>query len=150
MLTIFAEITNRSLRASLTNAKSMSWFVNLAFATTLLRAPSNSLMFDLILCAIYIAQSFGMLMPIDEALFKRTAALVSSSGGSITTGRPQPSLDLSLSSKPSISLGYLSQVRIIWLFRSNKALKVWKNSSWDCSLPAKNWISSISKASAFL
>ena len=37
-----------------------------------------------------------------------------------------PSLDFSLSSKPSISLGYLSQVRIIWLFLSNKALNVWK------------------------
>ena len=34
-------------------------------------------------------------------------------GGSITTGRPQPNLDLSLSSRPFISLGYLSQVRII-------------------------------------
>ena len=30
---------------------------------------------------------------------------------------------------------------------SNSALKVWKNSSWVRSLPAKNWMSSISSAS---
>ena len=94
------------------------------FATTLLSAPSSSLMFDLILCAIYIAQSFGRETPIEDAFCRSTAALVSSSGGSIITGNPQPSLDFSLSSKPSISFGYLSQVRIIWLFLSNKALNV--------------------------
>ena len=30
---------------------------------------------------------------------------------------------------------------------SNSVLKVWKNSSWVRSLPAKNWMSSISNAS---
>ena len=70
-------------------------------------------MFDLILCAIYIAHSFGKWQSIEEALARSTAALVSNSGGSIITGRPQPSLDFSLSSRPSISLGYLSQVSTI-------------------------------------
>ena len=60
-----------------------------------------------------IAQSFGSWTPIDEAFCNKTAALVSSSGGSITTGNPHPSLDFNLSSSPSISLGYLSQVSII-------------------------------------
>ena len=52
MLTIFADITKRSFNASLTKGMSIGWFVNLALAETLLSAPSNSLMFDLILCAI--------------------------------------------------------------------------------------------------
>ena len=50
---------------------------------------------------------------LSKALLKSIATLVSNSGGSITTGNPQPSLDFNLSSSPSISLGYLSQVRII-------------------------------------
>ena len=70
-------------------------------------------MLDLILWAMYIAQSLGREIPIEFALLSKTAALVSSSGGSITTGRPQPSLDFSLSSKPSTSFGYLSHVNII-------------------------------------
>ena len=48
----FAEITNKSFKDSLTKGTSISVLENLAFATTLFSAPSNSLMLDLILCAI--------------------------------------------------------------------------------------------------
>ena len=42
---------------------------------------------------------------------------------------------------------YPREVRMICCLPSNSALKVWKNSSWVRSLPAKNWMSSISSAS---
>ena len=54
----FADITKRSFSASLTKANQLL-YLKARIATTLLSAPSSSLILDLLLCAIYIAQSFG-------------------------------------------------------------------------------------------
>ena len=91
---------------------------------TLFKAPSSSLTFDLTCCAIKKAHSSGSSKLISSAFFKRMAVLVSRAGGSITTDKPQPNLDLSLSSSPSISLGYLSQENIIIFPLSIRLLNV--------------------------
>jgi hypothetical protein len=39
--------------------------------------------------------------------------------------------------------------RTICLWPSKRVLKVWKNSSWERSLPAKNWMSSMRRRSAW-
>ena len=127
-----------SLKESLIRLISISVLANFALAATLFSAPSSSLTFDLTCCAIKKAQSSGRLRFMSSAFFNKMAALVSRAGGSMTTERPQPNLDLSLSSRPSISLGYLSHEKIIRLPASMRLLNVWNSSSCDCSLPAKN------------
>ena len=146
MVTIFAWIAKISLKESLIKFISISVLANFALAATLFKAPSNSLTFDLTCCAIKKAQSSGKLISISSAFCRRIAVLVSRAGGSITTESPHPKRDFSLSSRPSISLGYLSHEKIIMFPLSIKLLKVWNSSSCDCSLPAKNCISSISRA----
>src|SRR5438067_13446619 len=46
-----------------------------------------------------------------------------------------------------ISFGGRSEEITIWRLSSCRELKVWKNSSWVRSLPARNWISSTSNTS---
>ena len=50
------------------------------------------------------------------------------------------------SSSVGMSLGGRSLLTTI-CFLSKRALKVWKNSSWVWSLPARNWMSSMSRTS---
>ena len=124
IVTILACIANTSLKDSLIRLMSISDFANFALAATLLRAPSSSLTFDLTCCAMKKAQSSGSCRFISSAFFNKIAVLVSRAGGSITTDKPQPNLDFSLSSRPSISLGYLSQEKIIMLPLSIRLLNV--------------------------
>src|SRR5690554_5821805 len=118
-----------------------------AFAITKRSAPSSSRTLERIFCAIKKAASLLSFTLACSAFFIRMATRVSSSGGSTITVRPQPNRDFSRSSIYTISFGKRSQVTITCWPPSSKALKVWKNSSWERSLRAKNWISSISSAS---
>jgi len=63
--------------------------------------------------------------------------------------RPHSNRDRSLSSSVGISLGGRSDEMTICLLISWRALKVWKNSSFVLSLPARNWTSSMRSTSTF-
>ena len=139
-----------SFKASVAKSTVISRFVKDEYATILINAPSSSLMLDFILVAMYTITSLGTFSFSTSAFFFKIAILVSKSGAWISAIRPHSNLERNLSSKVGISLGGLSDDRIICLFASCNVLKVWKNSSWVLSLPAINWISSINKTSTLL
>ena len=85
----------------------------------------------------------------DSAFFWRMATRVSESGGSNSAVRPHSKRETRRVSRLLISDGGRSLERTICLCPSKSALKVWKNSSCDRSLPARNWMSSISSTSVF-
>ena len=72
---------------------------------------------------------------------------VSRSGGCMSAIRPHSKRERRRSSSVGIALGGRSLVITIWPPRLWSALKVWKNSSCVLSLPAMNWMSSISRMS---
>ena len=135
-----------SRNALLAKSRLISFPVNVALAMTLRRAPSSSRMFDRIRLPMKNATSLGNTALSCKALLCKMATLVSRSGGSIATVKPQPKRDFNRSSKPDTSFGKRSLERIICCCDSNRALKVWKNSSCERSLPAKNCMSSMSNA----
>ncbi len=61
--------------------------------------------------------------------------------------RPISKRERSRSSISASSLGGRSLAITICFMLSCSALKVWKNSSWVRSLPARNWMSSMSRTS---
>src|SRR5690625_7416653 len=69
------------------------------------------------------------------------------SGGDICVIHPDSNLVVERSSTVGISIGGRSLEISICLFSSCNVLKVWKNSSCVCSLPARNCISSTSNIS---
>ena len=81
------------------------------------------------------------------AFLRRIAIRVSRSGGWTSVISPQPNRLRSRGSRFSSSFGGRSEVITICFWALCSVLKVWKNSSWVCSLPSRNWMSSISSTS---
>ena len=123
---------------------------SLCRASSFLTTPSSCLMFVFTFEAINsITSNFISSLSRSDFLLMM-AHLVSKSGGWISAIRPHSNLFLSRSSRLLISFGGRSDTRTICLPALCRALNVWKNSSWVLSLPAINWISSISSTSACL
>ena len=119
-----------------------------AYATTRVKAPSSSRMFVWIRSAIAARTVLsGIRIPSRSAFFLRIAIRVSRSGGWTSVISPHSKRERSRSSSAVISFGGRSDDRTIWPPASYTLLKVWKNSSWMRSLPAKNWMSSIRSTS---
>ena len=78
---------------------------------------------------------------------RRMARRVSICGTCISTVRPHSKRETSRGSRLLISQAGRSHVRTTWLRPSNRVLKVWKNSSCERSLPARNCTSSINNTS---
>ena len=125
-------------------------WVSFAYATTLVSAPSSSLILELMFFAIYARTSLSISRFSFSAFFLSMAILVSKSGGCISAISPPSKRLLSLSSSVFISLGGRSLDMIICLLASCRALKVWKNSSCVRSFCDINCISSIRRTSIFL
>ena len=87
-------------------------------------------------------------MPNCAAFVRMMAVRVSRSGGCTSASRPPSSRVHRRSSRRFISFGGRSEVTTICFPASYRQLKVWKNSSCVLSLPAMNWISSMSSRSA--
>ena len=109
--------------------------------------PSSSRMFERMRLEMNSATSSGSLTFSASAFLLRMATLVSRSGGWMSAIRPHSKRERRRSSRVGMSRGGQSQVRTICFCDSYSALKVWKNSSWVRSLPARNWMSSISSRS---
>ena len=116
-------------------------------ARTRVRAPSSSRMLDCTWRAMVSRISSGTWRPARSALERRMAMRVSRSGGWISTIRPHSKRERRRSSRVTMALGGRSEEITICLSWLCRVLKVWKNSSWVDSLPAMNWMSSISSTS---
>ncbi len=82
------------------------------------------------------------------AFLRMIATFISRSGGWMSAIRPHSNRERSRSSSVGISFGSASEVTTICFCASWSALKVWKNSSCVESLPAMNWMSSMSRTSS--
>ena len=119
-------------------------------ALSFFTAPSSWRIFVLSLFAIKSATSSGISRFKSSAFLRIIATLVSNSGVEISARIPDSNRLLSLSVSVFTSFGGRSDVITICFPSDKSLLNVWKNSSWVLSFPLKNWISSISKTSAFL
>ena len=81
------------------------------------------------------------------AFLRRIAIRVSRSGGWTSVSRPHSKRLTIRSSKPERCLGWTSLVMTTCLLALCRELKVWKNSSCVCTLPDRNWMSSMSRTS---
>ena len=97
--------------------------------------------------AMYSSTSSGTDIRSWIAFLRRIAMRVSRSGGCTSVSRPDSKRVRIRSSKPDSSRGGRSLVMTICLFALCSVLNVWKNSSWVCSLPWRNWMSSMSSTS---
>ena len=78
------------------------------------------------------------------ALLARMAMRVSRSGGWMSAINPHSKRESSRSSMDASSRGGRSAEMTTWFPELCRSLKVWKKPSWVCSLPLRNWTSSIS------
>ena len=104
-------------------------------------------MLELILLAMYSSTSSGVDIRSRVAFLRRIAMRVSRSGGWTSQMRPHSNRDRSRSSNPDSCFGGRSEVMTTCFVALCSALKVWKNSSCVCTLPARNWMSSMRSTS---
>ena len=104
-------------------------------------------MFVEIRLAMYSMTSSGAVIRSRIAFLRRIAMRVSRSGGWTSVIRPHSKRLRIRSSKPDSCLGGRSEVITTCLLALCSVLKVWKNSSCVCTLPCRNWMSSISRMS---
>ena len=126
---------------------STGWRFRLAKAVTRIRAPSSSRMLVEIREAMNSSTSSGTDSRSWMAFLRRIAIRVSRSGGWTSVSRPISNRLRIRSSKPLSSLGGTSLVMTTCLLALCRVLKVWKNSSCVCTLPCRNWMSSMSSTS---
>ena len=119
------------------------------YASTRVRAPSNSRMLTWIWRAIDSKIPSGTSRPARSALERKIAIRVSNSGGWISAINPHSKRERKRSSNVTNDLGGRSEEMTICLFCPCNVLKVWKNSSCVDSFPAMNWMSSIRRTSVF-
>ena len=137
----------RSLSTISARVMSTSWRLRLANAVTRISAPSSSRMLVWIFDAMNSSTSGGAVSRSIAAFLRRIAMRVSRSGGWTSVMRPHSNRLRSRSSSASSRLGARSEVSTICLLALWRVLNVWKNSSWVCVLPSRNWMSSISRTS---
>ena len=104
-------------------------------------------MLYVMLVAMNSSTSGGTWEPACSPFLRRMARRVSKSGGWMSVMRPILNRLRSRSSRVAMASGGRSEDSTIWRWASCSVLKVWKNSSWSCSLPSMNWMSSTSSTS---
>ena len=123
-----------------TRSRFISFLLSVDWASRDIRAPSSSLILELMCEAIYSITSSGIWIPSLYVFFRRIAILVSKSGVCKSADSPHLNRDSRRCSNPCSSTGGLSDVRIscfpVWC----RWLKIWKKVSCVFSFPAKSWV----------
>ena len=129
-------------KISFTTSTVRSLWLNVAWASKEIIAPSNSRTLLLTYLQIYSNTSSEKSIPSLCALKRAISIRVSKSGAFISADNPQRKRESKRSSKPLNSAGERSDVKINCFPDWCKWLNIWKNVFCVAVFPANSWISS--------